>query len=318
MLNNNCPLCKASKEFKYLEAHIDNNKEYKLYECKVCRAQFWWPLKNPGAQWYENDERYSDRNFDPILIPNWNHKKIISFLKNKTGKVLDIGCGVGTFLKHAQDNNWDTYGLDFDNDAIKAAQETFKLKNLEVCDLLTYHNKYPDKKFDLITIFDVFEHIDNHNEFIKTIFDMLSPGGYIAMSMPYRYGATWLKPHDLPPRHLTRWDRRSLTQYLVKQNFKVKYKKILDTGYNFILMKLRFRYGKFFSFNLVGKIKQSKRSDNKIELNSSSEKMITKVHILARIKDLIIFGLPALLIWLAMLPFKKRYVTLYVIAQKNE
>ena len=75
---------------------------------------------------------------------------------------------------------------------------------------------------------------------------------------------------------------------------------------------------KFFSFNLVGKIKQSKRSDNKIELNSSSEKMITKVHILARIKDLIIFGLPALLIWLAMLPFKKRYVTLYVIAQKNE
>lgn len=318
MLNNNCPLCEKSTELKYLEAHLDSGTEYKLYECLACGVQFWWPLKNPGAKWYEHDARYSDRNFDPILNPNWNHTKIISFLKNKTGKVLDVGCGVGTFLKHAQDNGWQAYGLDFDSDAIRAARETFALDNLEVCDLIEYHRKYPDRKFDMITFFDVFEHIDNHNEFIGIIYSMLNSGGHIAMSMPYRKGATWLKPHDLPPRHLTRWDRKSLTNYLETHNFLVKYKKIIDTGYNFILMKLRFRYGKFFSFNLVGKIKKNKRAGNKIEINSSSEKMISKVHTLARIKDLIIFGLPTLFIYLAILPFKKRYVTLYIIAQKNE
>lgn len=316
-IENICPLCEQNVQSEYLDQHQDGEQTYKLYQCPKCDAQFWLPLKNPGANWYEHDERYAGRNIDPIIKPNWNHKKIISFLKGQSGKVLDVGCGVGTFLKHAHDHGWQTFGLDFDQDAIQAAKQTFKLENLEVCDLITYHHKNPNSTFKLITFFDVFEHIDNHNEFISTVYNLLEPGGFVAMSMPYRKGFTWLKPHDYPPRHLTRWDRHSLGAYLENKGFQVLLNKRLGSGYTFILMKLRFHYGKLFSFNLVGKIKNRKRRDQNINLNSSAEKVINRVQTLARIKDLIIFGLPALIIYLALFFTNKRYVTLYVIAQKK-
>ena len=317
MENSNCPICKNTNDNNSIESHHEDGHDYDLIECQKCGLRYWLPFKNPGADWYEHDERYSDRNADPILIPNVNHKKIISFLKNKKGKVLDIGCGVGTFLKHAQDNAWEAYGLDFDKDAISAAQDTFSLNNLEVCDLAEYYNKYPDRKFELITFFDVIEHIDNHLEFFDVVKKLLAPRGYIAMSLPYRHGATWLKPHDLPPRHLTRWDRQTMKKFLHNQGFKVLYIGRRSEGVDYIVTKLRFKWGKKLSFNMVGKYKQKVASEDKTNVINNSKK-VNNMLILARIKDYVLFGLPALLIWLAMIPFKRRYITLYVIAQKNE
>jgi SAM-dependent methyltransferase len=313
-----CPICKTNNPAPSIEKYQDGEQVYTLKQCQNCGLQYWLPFVNPGADWYEHDERYAGRNIDPILNPNWNHKKIISFLKNKIGKVLDIGCGVGTFLKHAQDNNWETHGLDFDKDAIKAAQETFDLKNLEVADISEYSRNNPDKKFDLITFFDVIEHVDNHLEFMSTVRNLLSSKGYIVMSLPYRNGATWLKPHDLPPRHLTRWDRQTMKNFLQKQGFKISYIARRSEGMGFIVNKLRFKWGKKLSFNMVGKYKNKVANTNTNNISVASTKNINKLLILARIKDYILFGLPALLIWLAMIPFEKRYITLYVIAQKNE
>ena len=319
--NNNCPVCQADADFKFLRSHFDSaaNQEYKLYACGECGVWFWQPLKNPGAEWYEQDKRYASRNVDPDFKPNWNYKKVISFLKPFTGRVLDIGCGTGNFLAYAERNGWEANGIDFDSAAIKTATEIFKLDKVEVAEISDYYKSNNTKQFDLITFFDVFEHLDNHVEFIGLVKKLLKSGGYVAMSMPYRRHADWLMTADLPPRHLTKWDRTAIKNFLSQNGFQISYIARRSEGLSPILMKLRFRYGRFFSFNLVGKYKDRQRAaEKKILPAGQAHQTVKKLQLLARIKDWLIFGLPALIIWLVMLPGAKRYLNLYVIAQKKE
>lgn len=316
----NCPLCTSKNIFQISRYQEDKVQkvEYVLFECKDCSGQFWTPFQNPGAEWYEQDERYAGRNHEPLLLPNWNHKKVISFLKNKKGKVLDIGCGTGNFLAHAKEQGWDPYGIDFDRDAIATSKNVFHLKNTFVSDLPHYVNSTTENTFDLVTFFDVFEHIDNHNEFISLIKGILKDKGHIAMSMPYRKGARWLLPHDLPPRHLTRWDEASITKFLERNGFTVRYLTRRSEGIGFLILKLRFRYGKYTSFNLISKLRKVfEREGEKVRLGSVKARTINTASKMARIKDTIIFGIPALIIWLGMLFTPKRYITLYVIAEKQ-
>ncbi len=313
---NVCPLCQGSHLDVRQENYVDpqSRTSYTLYECGACAGQFWWPLKNPGAHWYEHDVRYADRNQDPIREPNWNHKKVISFLKPLTGKVLDVGCGVGNFLAWADKNGWQSTGIDFDQDAIEAGKRMFGLTDLQIADVGEYAKQNLGKQFDLITFFDVLEHVDNHNEFIDHIRGLLKDGGYIAMSMPYRGHAEWLMTGDLPPRHLTRWDRGSLKTFLEARGFEVVYITRRSEGLRYLILKMRFRFGRRTSFGLVRKIKTSTGATTVTEQKTSA---IRIAEILAKIKDAVLFGLPAIVVWLVMLPSRKRYITLYAIARKK-
>lgn len=315
MQPSNCPLCGTSNPAKMALTHSDNATTYTLWHCDTCEVEFWWPLKNPGAHWYEHDARYADRNQDPIREPNWNHKKIISFLKPFAGTVLDVGCGVGNFLAWAAANGWRGTGIDFDRDAVEAGTRMFGLKDVQVADISAYARQNPDKKFDLITFFDVLEHLDNHNEFMAHVRSLLKPRGYAAMSMPYRGHALWLMAGDWPPRHLTRWDRRSLKKFLEDRGFDVVYITRRSEGVRHLILKMRFKFGRRTSFGLVRKIKQTTGATTVAAQKTGA---VRAAELLAKVKDAMLFGLPALAVFLTMLPSRRRYITLYVIARKRD
>lgn len=309
-----CALCKEDTSLALKEKYA----EYTLYECPLCAGQFWSPMKNPGATWYERDERYAGRNKDPLLDPTAPHVDTIRFLAPLTGAVLDVGCGTGNFLHYAREKGWRVRGIDFDADAIRTGETVFKLTGLEVADLPTFRRLHPEERFDLVTFFDVLEHVDNHHEFIGDVRALLGPRGYIAMTMPYGPHAKWLNPKDLPPRHLTRWSRTSLRNFLEREGFEIVRMVRKTEGIGFIILKLRFRYGRFFAFGMVDRVKSAVRKEGSIEVKSSAERTISWAKRLATLKDTIIFGIPALLIWLVMLPSRKRYVTLFCIARRKE
>src|SRR6185295_4184462 len=146
---------------------------------------------------------------------------VLIYFRGLHGDVLDVGCGTGNFLHHARTHGWSVRGIDFDADAIKTGQQIFRLSGLEVADLETFRTRHPAERFDLITFFDVIEHLDNHKEFMEGVRALLRPGGYIAMSMPYGPHAMWLMRGDVPPRHLTRWTRSALKRFLEREGFEV-------------------------------------------------------------------------------------------------
>ena len=321
-VNSKCYFCGSSEKPADLETHVDNGIEYILHECPSCGVQYWTPFKNPGAEWYEKDERYKNANNDSVAEPTWSHKKIISFLAPLRGRVFDVGCGTGNFLRWAKLKGWDVAGIDFDSNAINSAKNKFLLPNIELAALGDYVKNHGDEKFDLVTFFDVFEHIDDHHEFLQQVRGLLKSGGYIAMSMPYRLGSRWLQPGDLPPRHLTRWDDASLKNFLEKNGFGVEYTKRIPAPFFYIVMKLRFKYGSIFSFGLVNKARKVQndnlKNDNFGQKRSDESFKIRIIHFLAKIKDMVIFGIPALFVWLYFLPSPKRYTGLFVIARKKD
>lgn len=315
-----CPLCTSSRTTCCEDQHEDSGKKYTLYECSDCLVQFWDPMKNPGSEWYENDTRYHGGDDHP-LPANWNHKKTISFFSPQTGALLDVGCGKGGFLNYAQEKGWDVFGIDFDRKVTAVSEALVGKGRVEVDDVVSFAGR-TEKTFDLITFFDVLEHIDNHDAFMHAVRALLVPRGHIAMSMPHRGMAPWLNPHDLPPRHLTRWNGAALTQFLAWHGFETVCLVRVPASVGFIVTKLRFRYGARFSFNLVGKVavREARATNPQGETTRVCARPSAKVravHALALLKDWVLFGIPALVIWLMLFPTERRYVTLYAIARKD-
>jgi len=314
MAPTSCPLCNTPTPLPTGRTHTDNTVLYTQYGCAACTVEFWWPLKNPGAEWYSKHERYGVRNADPVWGATVNHKKTLSLLAAYKGAVLDVGCGIGNFLELAKKRGWECAGVDIDPDAVESAKRKTGIAELAATDVVTYAKAHP-ARFDLITFYDVLEHVDNHNEFLAAILSLLKSGGHIAMSMPYRKHALWLMKGDLPPVHLTCWDRTSLQKFLEARGFDVVYMRRSSEGVWPIVMKLRFKYGSKLSF---GAVQAARKATGSTVVKPGKRPLtVSVVHALAKMKDAVLFGIPALIIFIAMLPSEKRYVDLFAIARKR-
>lgn len=320
---NYCRLCGFSGKFESLASHTDSGQTYYLYHCRDCDGEWWEPFSNPGAAWYERDPRYSSINATPYSTVNRHQQFVLNWVAKKVNrrKLFDVGCGSGNFLAYAKKRGWQVAGIDFDANAIRAARETFGIPDVGQVDLINYANSHPEAKFDLITFFDVFEHLDNHADFLTAAKKISVNGGYLAMSMPHRRGARFLQPYDLPPRHLSRWDETSLARILRRHGFEPIYLKAQWASPNYIVLKLRFKYGRRFSFNLVNRVKQATPTPtikhSVFDSNDTNNK-VKLVVVLAKIKDWLIFGLPALLIWLWFLATNRLAIGLVAIAQNHD
>lgn len=336
MLNKTekCSLCGEVCEQKYLWSHTDTTQskyekentnyqpqKYDLYLCEECGVEHWNPMKNPGGVWYERDERYANRNVDPTLVPGLQHQIAIKEMKKNLGIILDVGCGNGNFLAYAYKNGFTGEGFDFDRDGIESGKRAFGLESLFVDDLTGYKQKNPNKKFDWVTFFDVFEHIDNHNIFTEDIKYFLKNSGHISLSIPHAPASRWLLTSDLPPRHLTRWSQSAIKQFLERKGFKEIKIFLLRAPFHQIVLKLKWKYGWFFQFGFVGKVKQKQSTEtyiNKQGKTSFISKKSMKIKLfetVAKMKDYLIFGIPAIAVWLYLFATKKIYTDQIVIAR---
>ncbi len=282
-------------------------KEYSLWECRQCHGQFWSPMKSPGAAWYEKDERYSFRNKNPLKTMEHDHKEFLKIRLARGGKLLDIGMGTGNFLYAAQGKGHDVYGIDFDRDAIEAAKKVFGLENVHALDIDGATQKFGRDFFDAATMFQVLEHLENPSEFIGKVRSILKPSGYLAISVPYRGFWDKLKPGDKPPRHLTRWDERSIRNFLEANGFKIIKIKKLPVPIKYLIKKFHFWASGILSFGTI----------TKVASKTSNKAVIGVAHSLARIKDYALFFIPAVALYIVLAVFRKHYLDLYVLAQKQ-
>ena len=110
-LNLECPIC-GGNNVKDVNKKIEtSNCTYKLFNCKKCKSGFWMPRKSPIEEFYD----YEKPSF------RWEYEVTAELIKkNKiTGKVLDVGCGDGAFVKYLLDNAIEAEGIDFNKKKYK-------------------------------------------------------------------------------------------------------------------------------------------------------------------------------------------------------
>ncbi|MEK7647446.1 MAG: class I SAM-dependent methyltransferase [Patescibacteria group bacterium] len=301
-------------------------REFSLWECAQCSGQFWNPMTNPGAAWYEKDERYSDRNAAPLRRPVHTHRAFLDENPAPGGRVLDVGMGTGNFLSAAKQKGYEVWGIDFDRDAIAVAREQFGLEHVHVASLEQLREQFPDKQFNAITLFEVLEHVESPSALMQSIHSALADGGYVAISVPYRRGSRLLMPADLPPRHLTRWNRAAMRNLLEQHGFEVVRFRCFAASLTYVVTKFHFWTRGYLSFGLVNKLKRRTMASSTTGAAAPQSAGATSVRparsvsalfILAKTKDYVLFTIPALVLMAYLAMRGELRISLYALARKK-
>ena len=147
-------------------------------------------------------------------------KIVLNFLNNnkKKGTILDIGCGYGWMLSLLDKKKWETHGVELNKDCNEIAERNmFKL-----------YNKLSKvkKKFDVITMIHVIEHLRNPTIYLNNVKKLLKKNGTLIIETPdfdsamaRRYNLKFRLLHD--PTHISLFSLESLTRLLRDKNFKL-------------------------------------------------------------------------------------------------
>jgi SAM-dependent methyltransferase len=123
-------------------------------------------------------------------------------------------------LAAARDLGYEVYGLDLNQYAVQKAKEVYKLENVFCGTFSDFLVQNPGKRFDVVTLFEVLEHIDDPVGLMDQVRSVLKPDGFIALSVPNRERFMIRRElSDFPPHHLTWWNVSALQTFLSSQGF---------------------------------------------------------------------------------------------------
>ena len=258
--HNSCLICNST-----LLKDLDNYEFAYLTKCKKCHFVF--SKKIPTQQELINHYNGYSRNdyLSPITIKRYN-ELLDEFQKfKKNGKILDVGCGIGYFLEIAKKRGWTVYGTEYTEKAIKIC----KSKGIKMQKGKLNPDNYNIEEFDIITSFEVLEHINNPIEEITNFYKILRKGGLVYLTTPnFNSISRYYLKTDYNiityPEHLCYYTPKTLKNLFKKTNYTVF--KLKTTGISLTRIKT--------SKGLSNQTFISEKSDDEI-LRKKIEKNLT-------------------------------------------
>jgi 2-polyprenyl-3-methyl-5-hydroxy-6-metoxy-1,4-benzoquinol methylase len=221
-----CPLCKSGLFLNYTEIidHAVSKESFIICKCQKCSLLFTNPRPEEEqiGPYYDFPEYYSHQKNNKSLTQVIYNKvrdyavsekvKLITELKGN-GKILDYGCGTGEFLNAAKIKGWKIKGIEPTSKARNQANAI--LENMVIENIDQIEDK---KKYDIISLFHVLEHIHSLRKTIKKIIKHLKSDGYILIAIPnpesydaIQYGKEWAG-WDVP-RHLYHFNETAIKNF---------------------------------------------------------------------------------------------------------
>lgn len=206
--------------FVFVNEEIQKETLNQLYTETYFHNPAWYRLdKNNyfGYDDYIGDKQNIRDKFEKVI------KIIIKYTDN--GPLLDIGCGPGLFLELVQERGFTpVQGVDISSFAVEYCTNTLHL-NVQKGDLLDF--KFKSESFNLITMFDTLEHIQNPKAELMEIERILKPNGILAIITPNISAlaarvvqSKWEEVQRLP-EHLVFFSKKTLHSVLRQVGFEI-------------------------------------------------------------------------------------------------
>jgi SAM-dependent methyltransferase len=139
-------------------------------------------------------------------------------------EILDVGCGTGGMFPLLQ-RYGKVSGAEYSADARERAHRNFPDVEVSPCELPDVLPKGP---FDVVTAFDVIEHVDDPVASLRSMVARLKPDGRVVVTVP-ALQALWSQ-HDVTLQHRRRYSRSLLVGQLAAAGLRVTYDSFFNTG----------------------------------------------------------------------------------------
>lgn len=249
MIETNCLLCGSDQLEEILQSRdfrLNNHERtFKFVKCNNCHLVFQYPLptKKEMVDHYNQNILYKNpKNLSKVKQYLHNHglkkrSKLITKNKNQ-GLLLDIGCGTGSFLEFmSQHTQFKVVGTEINKHNVAFIKDNYSfpvyLGDLEQL-------KFPEKHFDVITLWDVIEHLPSPKTLLNRVHKILKPEGYLVIRVPngdsldYKiFGKYWAGIDA--PRHYIIYTKKTLSDFLEGSGFSViSYNNKIGSYFNFL------------------------------------------------------------------------------------
>ncbi len=228
-----CPVCKKENDTLYLLFD-----DFYYVKCRTCGLIFqkvrpvFDSLKSRYSLKYFFYELKNKENFFNLMKLTLNDIKFEKSLIKQFPppvKFLDIGCATGMLLNYVKKLNLQPFGVEICKPSVDYARKNFKVK---VFDKSLEKVKFPDNYFEFIHLSHVIEHVPEPVNFVKEIYRILKPYGYIIITTPRvdsfqakLFGKNWRSYHR---DHIFIFSKDTLIKILSMAGFKIK--KVISWG----------------------------------------------------------------------------------------
>jgi cyclopropane fatty-acyl-phospholipid synthase-like methyltransferase len=218
-----CHVCDNKNEsafsLKYQQEH------YAVVVCNDCSFHFIPPYyrKKIAYTQYKNADVTAAVRAGNNWVKIQRHKLRFNFIKKfaKKGKLFDLGAGWGHFMLAGKELGYDVSGIEISEQPYLYCVNDLKLpvKHVDFFEMDT------SEQFDVITMWDVLEHIDKADAFVTRCAALTKPGGYLILQVP-QIDSYFAKKHKdkwkmMGLDHVNYFSRATITQLLEKNGFEV-------------------------------------------------------------------------------------------------
>ena len=225
LIHEPCNLCQQDDTIVLL---TDQN-HFQVVKCRRCGFVYVDPRPREEylREFYESYfvmEAEAVDSWRKEMLPVFREARDIVESECGGGRLLDIGCSFGFFIKLMAENSWHVFGVEPSRKAVEYARTKLRLGN--ITHGMLEDGCYPKGYFDAVTMFYVLEHVQDPRRVLAIVHDILKANGLLIIRVPHAEPfiplARTLGKHDYfqAPMHLNDFSPKTMTEFLSQTGFR--------------------------------------------------------------------------------------------------
>ena len=182
--SDSCPVCAESHKGSTL---VFQKGPFCYWRCGSCAAVYVNPRLNDAGLDFLYSEGRCRKQLEWYYLPSADFRareiyprKLaeIEAVRPK-GALLDFGCSTGYFMKTAKDRGWSVHGVELNPFAVEWAKTKLGIESVFLGDIAVA--PFTPGQFDVITLWDVLEHVPDPAAILRSLRPLLNPEGLLVI-----------------------------------------------------------------------------------------------------------------------------------------